>query len=73
MTGLPAGFRVRVGEGVRVHDGGRTLVGGSPLRVLRLKEPAPALARGDVRDSFARGSAALVVSCRHTWPQPLHR
>ena len=44
--GLPLGFRVRVGADVRVHDGGRTLVGGSPLRVLRLKEPAPALARG---------------------------
>ena len=29
-------------------DGGRTLVGGSPLRVLRLKEPAPALERGQV-------------------------
>lgn len=45
---LPAGFRVRVGADVRVHDGGRTLVGGSPLRVLRLREPAPALARGEV-------------------------
>src|SRR5690349_20109568 len=46
-SGLPAGFRVRIGSDVRVHDGGRTLVGGSPLRVLRLKAPAPALARGD--------------------------
>lgn len=45
---LPAGFRVRVGDDVRVHDGGRTLVGGSPLRVLRLREPAPALGRGEV-------------------------
>jgi hypothetical protein len=25
------------------------------------------------RDSFARGSAAVVVSWRHTCPQPLHR
>lgn len=45
---LPAGFRVRVGDDVRVHDGGRTLVGGSPLRVLRLRAPAPVLARGTV-------------------------
>ncbi|GAA1780304.1 mycofactocin biosynthesis glycosyltransferase MftF [Nocardioides hankookensis] len=45
---LPPGFRVQVGADVRVHDGGRTLVGGSPLRVLRLREPAPALGRGDV-------------------------
>ncbi|MEP9362705.1 mycofactocin biosynthesis glycosyltransferase MftF [Nocardioides sp. CN2-186] len=45
---LPTGFRVRVGAEVRIHDGGRTLVGGSPLRVLRLRAPAPALARGDV-------------------------
>lgn len=45
---LPLGFRVRVGADVRVHDAGRTLVGGSPLRVLRLREPAPALARGEV-------------------------
>jgi hypothetical protein len=25
------------------------------------------------RDSFARGCVALLVSCRHTCPQPLHR
>ena len=25
------------------------------------------------RDSFARGSAARVVSCRHTCPHPVHR
>lgn len=45
---LPHGFRVRIGDEVRVADGGRTLVGGSPLRVLRLKPPAPALDRGEV-------------------------
>jgi mycofactocin system glycosyltransferase len=39
---------VRVGADVRVHDGGRTLVGGSPLRVLRLRAPAPALASGQL-------------------------
>ena len=29
--------------------------------------------RSPRRDSFARGSAALVVSWRHTCPQPVHR
>lgn len=53
---LPHGFRVRVGADVRVHDGGRTLVGGSPLRVLRLRQPAPALARGDVLEVADRTS-----------------
>ncbi|MFC7497171.1 MULTISPECIES: mycofactocin biosynthesis glycosyltransferase MftF [unclassified Nocardioides] len=56
---LPTGFRVRVGDGVRVHDGGRTLVGGSPLRVLRLREPAPALARGDVLEVADRTTTVV--------------
>jgi len=56
---LPAGFRVRVGADVRVHDGGRTLVGGSPLRVLRLREPAPALARGEVLEVADPTSAVV--------------
>jgi mycofactocin glycosyltransferase len=56
---LPHGFRVRVGPGVRVHDDGRTLVGGSPLRVLRLREPAPALARGDVVEVADRTSEVV--------------
>ena len=29
--------------------------------------------RSPRRDSLARGSAALVVSWRHTWPQPVQR
>lgn len=56
---LPTGFRVRVGADVRVHDGGRTLVGGSPLRVLRLREPAPSLGRGDVLEVADRTSAVV--------------
>jgi mycofactocin system glycosyltransferase len=56
---LPLGFRVRVGADVRVHDGGRTLVGGSPLRVLRLKEPAPALGRGQILEVADRTSATV--------------
>jgi mycofactocin glycosyltransferase len=56
---LPLGFRVRVGADVRIHDGGRTLVGGSPLRVLRLKEPAPALGRGQVLEVADRTTATV--------------
>lgn len=58
---LPAGFRVRVGDDVRVHDHGRTLVGGSPLRVLRLREPAPALARGSVVEVADRTTEAVAA------------
>jgi mycofactocin system glycosyltransferase len=57
--GLPYGFRVRIGADVRVHDGGRTLVGGSPLRVLRLKEPAPALHRGEILEVAGVASATV--------------
>lgn len=56
---LPTGWRVRVGADVRVHDGGRTLVGGSPLRVLRLREPAPPLAQGDVLEVADRTSGLV--------------
>ena len=70
-TGLPLGFRVRVGADVRVHDSGRTLVGGSPLRVLRLKEPAPALARGavvEVRDRTTRTVAERLLAANLAAP-----
>jgi mycofactocin system glycosyltransferase len=40
---LPAGFAVRLNRHVRVRDGGRTLVGGAPTRVLYLTERARAL------------------------------
>jgi mycofactocin system glycosyltransferase len=56
---LPLGFRVRVGDDVRVHDRGRTLVGGSPLRVLRLKEPAPPLGRGEVLEVAGPASGTV--------------
>ena len=35
-TGLPAGWRLELSPGTRRTDGGRTLVGGTPLRVVRL-------------------------------------
>lgn len=59
---LPDGFRVRVGDDVRVHDRGRTLVGGSPLRVLRLRPPAAAMASGTVLE--ARDPATRIVAER---------
>ena len=39
-----------------------------------LKTASPSSAhRSTRRDSLARGSAARLVSCRQTWPQPVHR
>ena len=73
---LPDGFRVRVGVGVRIFDDGRTLVGGSPLRVLRLRSPAPPVTVGtvvEVRDPATRIvaerllAANLAVPVLATW------
>lgn len=68
---LPVGFRVRVGSDVRVHDGGRTLVGGSPLRVLRLLDPAPPLNNGDeltVADDATRTIAERLLDANLAAP-----
>lgn len=43
---LPDGFAVRLGGSVRVRDGGRTLVGGAPLRVSHLSVTARRLLAG---------------------------
>ncbi len=40
---LPAGFTVRVHDDVRTLDAGRVLIGGSPLRAMRLSPRAEAL------------------------------
>ena len=42
---LPTGFRVRLRDDVEDYDHGRILVGGSPLRALRLSDAARALIR----------------------------
>ena len=42
---LPEGFAVRLAPGVRVRDGGRTLIGGAPLRVNHLSARARDLLR----------------------------
>ncbi|MEU6037881.1 mycofactocin biosynthesis glycosyltransferase MftF [Actinomadura sp. NPDC047616] len=45
-SGLPRGFVVELGRRVRVYDGGRTLVGGAPMRLLHLNRRAASLLRG---------------------------
>jgi hypothetical protein len=58
---LPDGFAVRLDPRVRRRDGGTALLGGSPLRLLRLRSRAQELLRADslvVRDAT---SAALVA------------
>ena len=61
---LPTGFRVAVDPGVRTRDGGTVLVGGSPLRVLRLTRRG-----GDIVAAWRRGArcedgAALALARR---------
>lgn len=42
---LPTGFAIRLAPGVRVRDGGRTLIGGAPIRVNHLSARARDLLR----------------------------
>ena len=68
---LPMGFKIRVGGQVRIHDHGRTLVGGSPLRVLQLREPAPPLRRGsilEVRDELSAAIAGRLLAANLAAP-----
>jgi mycofactocin glycosyltransferase len=44
-AGLPDGFEVALDERVRVTDGGRALIGGSPTRLLRLAPEAQRMLR----------------------------
>jgi len=60
-TALPRGFTVRLGDEVNTADGGRTLFGGSPPRLLYLRPKAQRLlARGQVEV----GDAASAVLAR---------
>lgn len=56
---LPAGFGVRLRPDVVRADHGRVLVGGSPVRVVRLSERARALLRGDRLAVDGPATAAL--------------
>lgn len=66
MTGLPIGFRVRLGHGVRRRDDGATLVGGMPARLLYLKPAAQAVLGGGgeftVVDHRTRALADLLLA-----------
>ena len=61
---LPDGFAVRLDPRVRRRDGGSTLLGGSPLRLLRLAPRARELLTGNrlvVRDATAASLAASLL------------
>jgi mycofactocin system glycosyltransferase len=59
---LPAGFTVRIHDDVTMLDGGRTLVGGSPLRAVRLiARAAPLAGRREIR---AAGAASAILADR---------
>jgi mycofactocin system glycosyltransferase len=61
---LPDGFAVRLDPRVRRRDGGTTLLGGSPLRMLRLTARARALLTGDrlvVGDATTAALAARLL------------
>ncbi|MDT0274559.1 mycofactocin biosynthesis glycosyltransferase MftF [Blastococcus goldschmidtiae] len=61
---LPDGFAVRLDPRTRRRDGGATLLGGSPLRLLRLAPRARELLTGDrlvVRDAATASLAASLL------------
>ncbi|SOC51915.1 mycofactocin system glycosyltransferase [Blastococcus aggregatus] len=61
---LPDGFAVRLDPRVRRRDGGTTLLGGAPLRLLRLAPRARTLLAGDrlvVRDGATAALAARLL------------
>ncbi len=74
--GLPAGFRIRLDPGARRTDDGLVLVGGAPLRVLRLRPSGRAwldrLASGEpISDEpAARNLARHLVDCGAAHPEP---
>ncbi|MCO7222570.1 mycofactocin biosynthesis glycosyltransferase MftF, partial [Klenkia sp. PcliD-1-E] len=58
---LPDGFRVVLDPRTRRRDGGAALLGGSPLRLLRLAPRARALLTGDTLDVADATTAALAA------------
>lgn len=62
---LPHGFRVRIYGDVRVSTDGRVLVGGTPMRAIKLSSPAQALISDgviDVRDDGSRELADRLLA-----------
>ncbi|WP_138758165.1 mycofactocin biosynthesis glycosyltransferase MftF [Modestobacter altitudinis] len=58
---LPDGFAVRLAPGTQCRDGGTTLLGGSPFRMLRLAPAAQALLAGDRLEVTDARTAALAA------------
>jgi mycofactocin system glycosyltransferase len=58
---LPDGFAVRLDPAVQRRDGGATLLGGSPLRLVRLSARAQALLAGDELRVDGAASAELAA------------
>ncbi|WP_138732412.1 mycofactocin biosynthesis glycosyltransferase MftF [Modestobacter excelsi] len=58
---LPDGFAVRLAPGTQRRDGGTTLLGGSPFRMLRLAPTARTLLAGDRLEVTDGRSAALAA------------
>jgi mycofactocin system glycosyltransferase len=72
---LPDGFAVRLDPLVRRRDDGATLLGGSPLRLLRLSARARALLRNDrlvVRDPTGAALAARLLDAGLAHPELAH-
>jgi mycofactocin system glycosyltransferase len=70
---LPDGTAVRLDPRVRRRDGGTTLLGGSPLRLVRLQPRARDLLRGDrlvVRDATTATLAARLLDAGLAHPEP---
>jgi mycofactocin system glycosyltransferase len=73
---LPDGTAVRLDPRVRRRDGGTTLLGGSPLRLLRLQPRARDLLRADrlvVRDAATAALAARLLDAGLAHPDLLPR
>ncbi|MGY1630810.1 mycofactocin biosynthesis glycosyltransferase MftF [Geodermatophilus sp. SYSU D01186] len=72
---LPDGFAVRLDPRTRRRDGGTALLGGSPLRLLRLLPRARDLLRGDrlvVRDATTAALAARLLDSGLAHPALAH-
>jgi mycofactocin glycosyltransferase len=70
---LPDGFAVRLDPRTRWRDGGTALLGGSPLRLLRLRPRARDLLTGDrlvVRDAATATLAARLLDTGLAHPDP---
>lgn len=64
-AGLPTGFTVRVRNEVRRLDEGRLLIGGSPLRAIRLSDKARAMLSGGALEVHDGDSARLAARLLH--------